>query len=168
MRTYFETSVVSYLVRAREKEDYKEKIETIEQLIQQGLIEPVTSIITEDEAEELKKDDVRGYLANFEIVQSSIMVFPIKLDRDRFGDDYTHSLYDEYFEGEVKPNKALDREDTLHYVNILDRKNKIELIISGDKSLVKKLKAKHSELPTLYFHDANFSNELLKIAKKQK
>jgi len=168
LRTYFETSVVSYLVRAREKEDYKEKIETIEKLIQDGLIEPVTSIITEDEAEELKKDDVRNYLANFEIVQSPILVFPFKLDRDRFGDNYTHGLYAEYFEGKVKPNKALDREDALHYLNILDRKNKIELAISGDKRLVKKLKAKHSELPTLYFHDVNFSNELLKIFEKQK
>lgn len=168
MRTYFETSVVSYLVRARKKEEYKEKIETIEQLIQEGLIEPVTSIITEDEAEELRKGDVRSYLANFEIVQSSILVFPIKLGRDRFGDHYTHGLYEEYFEGETKPNKALDREDALHYVNILDRKNEIELAISGDKRLVKKLEVKHSELPTLYFHDAEFSNELLKVIEKQK
>ena len=111
MRTYFDTNVVSYLVRARTKEDCKEKIEMIEQLIQEGLIEPVTSVITEDEDEELKKADIRSYLANFEIVQSSIAVFPYKLDRDRFGDDYTHGLYDEYFEGEAKPNKALDRED---------------------------------------------------------
>ena len=168
MRTYFETNVVSYLVRARKKESYKKKIETIEQFIQDSLIEPVTSIITEDEAEELKKDDVRGYLANFEIVQSSIAVFPIKLNRDRFGDEYTHGLYDEYFEGETKPNKPLDREDALHYVNILDRKNKIELAISGDKKLVTKLKAKHSELPTIYFHDADFSNQLLKAVKKRK
>jgi hypothetical protein len=168
LRTYFETSVVSYLVRAREKEGYKEKIETIEQLIQEGLIEPVTSIITEDEAEELKKDDVRGYLTRFKIVQSSIMVFPIKLGRDRFGNDYTHGLYDEYFEGEIKPSNPLDREDAFHYVNILDRKNKIELVISGDKKLVKKLKTKHSKLQTLYFHDAHFSNELLKTIRERK
>ena len=140
----------------------------IEQLVQEGLIEPVTSVITEDEAEELKKEDVQNYLANFEIVQSSIMVFPIKLGRDRFGDDYTHGLCNEYFEGEAKPNKALDREDALHYVNILDKKNKIELAISGDKRLVNKLKAKHSELPTLYFHDENFSNELLKAIEEKR
>lgn len=167
MRTYFETNVVSYFVRARRKKEYNQKLETIEQLIQGGVIKPITSIITEDEAEELNRNDVRNYIKNFEIVQSSIMVFPIKLGRDEFGDDYTHGLYEEYFKGEAMPKKLSDREDALHYVNIVDRKNKIELAISGDRALVDKLKVKHSELPILYFHDENFSKKLIKIIEQK-
>jgi hypothetical protein len=163
LRTYFDTNVISYFVRARRKKDYKHKLDTLNTLIEKGVIKPVTSVITEDEGNELKKNDVKNYIKSFEIVQSSIMVYPIILGRDRFGDDYTHGLYDEYFEGEVIPKKFSDRGDALHYVNIIDRENKIELAISGDKELVNKLKTKHKELPTLYFHDKNFSIELMKL-----
>jgi hypothetical protein len=166
LRTYYDTNVVSYSVRARRKEDYKQKLETIEHFIEEGVIIPITSVITEDETEKLKKTDVKNYLEVFVIVKSSIAVFPIKLDRDCFGNDYTYGLYGEYVEGEARPKHLLDREDALHYVNILDKNNKIELAISGDKELVNKLKSKHNELPILYFHDTDFSNTLMKIVKE--